>query len=127
MDLYELHDKVKNGYIYCESVRGMYVLKYRLPQARILANNLLKEILCSSTQLINTKYRTLQDSSHIKQGLFWSRSLSIDDFGIKRISREHAEHLMSVLKQHYKMKEDWKGKGKYIAALPSNGSTKKCM
>ena len=39
MDLYGLHDKVKNGYVYCEIVRGMY----GLPQAGILANKLLKE------------------------------------------------------------------------------------
>ena len=29
MDFYGLHDKVKNGYVYCEIVRGMY----GLPQA----------------------------------------------------------------------------------------------
>ena len=31
MDVYGLHDKVKNGYVYCEIVRGMY----GLPQAGI--------------------------------------------------------------------------------------------
>ena len=35
---YNLHSKVKNGYVYCEIVRGMY----GLPQAGILANQLLK-------------------------------------------------------------------------------------
>ena len=43
MDLYGLHDKVKNGYVYCEMVRGMY----ELPQAGILANKLLKERLAA--------------------------------------------------------------------------------
>ena len=38
MDKYNLHDKVKNGYIYMEIRRGMY----GLPQAGILANTLLK-------------------------------------------------------------------------------------
>ena len=38
MDLYDLYDKVKNGYVYSEIVRGMY----GLPQAGILANKLLK-------------------------------------------------------------------------------------
>ena len=37
IDLYDLHDKVKNGYVYCENVRGVY----ELPQAGILANKLL--------------------------------------------------------------------------------------
>ena len=41
MDKYDLHKKVKNGYVYCEIVRGMY----GLPQAGILANKLLKEQL----------------------------------------------------------------------------------
>ena len=41
MDMYKLHEKAKNGYIYCEIVRGMY----GLPQAGILANKLLKERL----------------------------------------------------------------------------------
>ena len=41
MDMYKLHEKVKNGYVYCEIVRGMY----GLPQAGILANQLLKKRL----------------------------------------------------------------------------------
>ena len=39
IDLYGLHDKVKNGYVYREIVRGMY----GLPQAGILANKLLRK------------------------------------------------------------------------------------
>ena len=41
MDAYGVHDKVKNGYVYCEIVRGMY----GLPQTGILANKLLKKRL----------------------------------------------------------------------------------
>ena len=41
MESYNLQDKVKNGYVYYEIVRGMY----GLPQAGILANKLLKERL----------------------------------------------------------------------------------
>ena len=33
----------------------------------------------------------------------------MDDFGVKYTGREHAEHLMTVLKEYYKMEEDWKG------------------
>ena len=39
IDLYDLGSKVKNGYVYIEIQCGMYAL----PQARILANKLLKE------------------------------------------------------------------------------------
>ena len=28
---------------------------------------------------------------------------------MKYIGKQHAEHLMSILKQHYDMEEDWKG------------------
>ena len=57
MDLYGLHDKVKNGYVYCEIVRDMY----GLPQAGILANKLLKERLAVHTRLLrsHTYIRTL--------------------------------------------------------------------
>ena len=41
MDKYNLNSKIKNGYVYCEIVRGMY----GLPQAGILANSLLKKRL----------------------------------------------------------------------------------
>ena len=41
MDLYELYNKVKGGYIYMEIQMGMY----GLPQSGILVNKLLKERL----------------------------------------------------------------------------------
>ena len=43
--------------------------------------------------------------------------LAVDDFGVKYIGREHAEHLMTVLKKHYNMKEDWKGELYYVMTL----------
>lgn len=36
--------------------------------------------------------------------------LVVDDFGVKYIGREHAEHLMSVLESQYKITKDWDGK-----------------
>ena len=44
MDLYDLYDKVKGGYIYMEIQMGMY----GLPQSDILANKLLKERLAEN-------------------------------------------------------------------------------
>ena len=41
VDAYNLHDKVKDGFIYMEIQKGMY----GLPRAGILANKLLKERL----------------------------------------------------------------------------------
>ena len=52
---------------------------------------------------------------HTTTGLFAHKTVpisfmhTVDDFGVNYIGREHGEHLMSVFKQHYKMKEDWKG------------------
>ena len=36
-------------------------------------------------------------------------TLKVDDFGVKYIGKEHAMHLMDVLKLYYKMEEDRKG------------------
>ena len=31
-------------------------------------------------------------------------------FGVKYVGKEHARHLISVLKEHYAISEDWEGK-----------------
>jgi hypothetical protein len=38
-----------------------------------------------------------------------SFTLVVDDFGIKYVGREHAMHLIQILKEHYEISEDWKG------------------
>ena len=38
-----------------------------------------------------------------------SFTLVVEDFGIKYVGREHVDHLIGVLKQQYKLAEDWKG------------------
>ena len=98
IDLYGLHDKVKNGYVYCEIVRGVY----GLPQAGILANKLLKKRLAEHDyyEVAHTPGLFTHETRPI-----WF-TLTVDDFGVKYIGRKHAEHLMAVLKQHYKMEED---------------------
>jgi hypothetical protein len=42
-----------------------------------------------------------------------SFTLCIDDFGVKYVGQEHAEHLLQVLNMHYKCSQDWDGK-KYL-------------
>ena len=42
-----------------------------------------------------------------------SFTLCVDDFGVKYVGREHAEHLKNVLNEHYKCAVDWDGK-KYL-------------
>jgi hypothetical protein len=38
-----------------------------------------------------------------------SFTLVVDNFGIKYVGQEHAMHLISILKEHYELSEDWKG------------------
>ena len=42
-----------------------------------------------------------------------SFTLLVDDFGVKYVGKEHANHLVRVLKEKYEISEDWGGK-KYI-------------
>ena len=37
-------------------------------------------------------------------------ALTVDDFGVKCVGKEHAEHLRDALKEHYEITEDWEGK-----------------
>jgi hypothetical protein len=76
-----------------EVTKGMY----GLPQAGLLANKLLKQYL--------NKHGYIQ--SKLVPGL-WKHTtrpiaftLVVDDFGIKFVGKEHIEHLMTVLQEHY--------------------------
>jgi hypothetical protein len=79
---------------------------YGLPQAGLLANELLEK------QLNKQGYF----QSKLVPGL-WSHKtrriqfiLVVDDFGVKYVGKEHTEHLKQVLKEHHKVTTDWKGK-----------------
>ena len=39
-----------------------------------------------------------------------SFTLLMDDFGVKYVGKEHANHLISVPEEHYVVKKDWLGK-----------------
>jgi len=102
IDAYDLLPKVKNGYVYMEIMRGMY----GLPQAGILANKLLKQRLephgyyevAHTPGLYRHKWRPI------------SFTLVVDDFGIKYVGKEHADHLISALRKDYsKVEVDWTG------------------
>ena len=90
--------KVKNGYVYIEIQSGMY----GLPQAGILANKLLKE------RLLQNDYFEVPHTP----GIFWHKrrpvwfTLVVDEFGIKYVGKEHAQHLLGVLKELYEIEED---------------------
>ena len=99
--LYGLADKIVNGFVYAEIRRGMY----GLPQAGRLANEQLKTFLAPHgyRPAPVTPGLWLHDTRPIQF------SLVVDDFGVKYSNVEDAEHLMTALKQHYKVSEDWTG------------------
>ena len=67
--------------------------------------------------------RDLQKQGYIKSKAtpsFWTHAwrpisftLVVDDFGVKYVVKEHADHLVRVLKEQYEISKDWGGK-KYI-------------
>jgi hypothetical protein len=99
---YKLREKAtKNGSIYIRAKRGMY----GLPQAGLLANKLLEK------RLNKHGYR----QSKLVPGL-WKHdtrliqfTLVVDDFGVKYVGEEHAQHLKNTLEEHYKLTCDWTG------------------
>ncbi len=94
-----------DGYVYIEVTKGMY----GLPQAGLLANELLEKRLnehgYKQSKLIPGLWK------HDTQDITFT--LVVDDFGVKYIAKADAIHLMETLKQNYKITEDWSG-SKYI-------------
>ena len=101
VDQYELKKHVLNGFIYLEMRRAVW----GLPQAGILANKLLRKRLlphgyyeCSNTPgLWRHQTRPI------------SFTLVVDDFGVKYVGKEHADHLIASIKKKYELTEDWTG------------------
>jgi hypothetical protein len=99
---YKLREKAtKNGSIYIRASRGMY----SLPQAGLLANELLEKRLNKrgywQSKLVPGLWK--HDTRPIQFTL-------VVDVGIKYVGKEHAQHLKNALKEHYKLTCDWTGK-----------------
>jgi hypothetical protein len=84
-----------DGYVYIEISKGMY----GLPQAGLLAQQLLEERLNQQGYMQDTMVPGLW--KHTTRPI--SFTLCVDDFGVKYVEREHAEHLIAVLQTHYKL------------------------
>jgi hypothetical protein len=78
---------------------------YGLPQADILANELLQRNLAKDGYRPTT--HTHGFWTHDNRPI--SISLVVDDFRVKYVSREHAEHLKTCIKKHYSISSDWNG------------------
>jgi hypothetical protein len=97
-DKYDLIELSQDGKVYIETQKGMY----GLPQAGIHTNKLFQRNLAKDV------YRPTQHT----HGL-WTQdtrpisfSLVVDEFGVKYVGREHAEHLMTCIKKNYNISSD---------------------
>jgi hypothetical protein len=90
-----------DGYVYTEITKGMY----GLPQARIIAQELLEEHLSKHGYFQSKIIPGLW--THLTRPILFS--LVIYDFAVKYTRREDAEHLMAALKKDYTATEDWTG------------------
>jgi hypothetical protein len=101
IDQYELNKHVHKGYIYVEIRKAIY----GLPQAGILANQLLRKRLAPAGY-----YEVAHTPGlwrHVSRPIQFS--LVVDNFGAKYVGKEHADHLIKTLRKHYKLSEDWGG------------------
>jgi hypothetical protein len=98
---YDLIELSQDGKVYIKIQKGMY----GLPQAGILANELLQR------NLAKDGYRPTPHThglwTHDTRPI--SFSLVVDDFGVKYVGREHAEHLMACIRKNYNISSDWNG------------------
>lgn len=98
---YDLATHTKDGMVYVE----IRCCIYGLPQAGALANKLLKE------RLAPEGYFEVRNTpglfKHITSPVAFS--LVVDEFGVKYVGRQHADHLANALKKHYPISEEWEG------------------
>jgi hypothetical protein len=101
IDKYNFIELTQDRNVYIEIQKGMY----GLPQAGILANELLQR------NLDKDGYQPTQHThglwKHDTRPV--SFSLVVDDFGVKYVGREHAEHLMTCIKKSYDISSNWEG------------------
>jgi hypothetical protein len=101
IDKYDLLNLAQDRKVYIKIQKGMY----GLPQAGIIASRLLQR------NIAKDGYRPTQHThglwTHDTRPV--SFSLVVDDFGVKYVGREKAEHLMACIKKDYSISSDWNG------------------
>ena len=98
---YKLDKLEQDGWVYVRIDRGMY----GLPQAGILANELL------TTRLTKAGYYACQFTPGLWRHAWRpiTFALVVDDFGVKFTGDAHANHLITTLQKDYDVTIDWKG------------------
>jgi hypothetical protein len=89
IEQYNLRKLAYKGIVFIEINRGMY----GLPQAGILANKLLAKRLATKGYFQTRHTPGLWTHSHRPVQF----SLVVDDFGVKYVGKQHADHLMNAL------------------------------
>ncbi len=98
---YNLDEVALNGFVYLRMERAVW----GLPQAGILANKLLRKRLAPHGYYECTNTPGLW--SHEWRPITFI--LVVDDFGVKYVGKEHANHLIACIKEIYKLTKDWTG------------------
>jgi hypothetical protein len=119
IDKYDLIELSQDGKVYIEIQKGMY----GLPQAGILANELLQR------NLAKDGYQPTQHThglwTHNTRPI--SFSLVVDGFGVKYVGREHDEHLMACIQKNYNISSDWNGRAYCGLTLDWDYKTAQCI
>jgi hypothetical protein len=108
---YNLNALDVDGWVYIEIRKGMYGLK----QAVLLANQLLQT--CLAPFGYYPARHTPGVWMHRTQPI--SSTLVVDDFAVKYVGKQHAEHLRDALLRTYELTTDW-------TATVYSGMTLKC-
>ena len=84
-----------------EIVRGMY----GLPQAGVLANQLLRK------RLEPHGYYEVEHTPGLwkHESLLIQFTLVVDNFGVKYVGKQNSMHLINSLKEDYEIETDWNG------------------
>jgi hypothetical protein len=98
---YNLDKYTYNGFVYLEMQRAIW----GLPQAGILANKLLRQHLLSHGYYECNNTHGLW--KHQTQPIAFT--LEVDNFGVKYVSKKHADHLIQYIKETYELTKDWTG------------------
>jgi hypothetical protein len=101
IDAYKLQDLIVNGRVRVEIQKGMY----GLPQAGRLAYDKLVAHLAPHGY--QPCARTPGLWRHLTRPINFC--LVVDDFAVKYVGKQHADHLLAALQEQYKITSDWKG------------------
>jgi hypothetical protein len=106
MEQYQLTSLVHNGFVMVEISKR----RYGLPQAGLITNERLVKHL-ATYGFHPTKHTHDLFTHEIRPGSF---CLVVDDFGVKYVGKEHAQHLVDALESLYDITTEWPGK-QYLA------------